>query len=248
MLSFLRFCFLATLRQASRVLYDHKHEWVGEPPAEPFRNVRVVALLNHTSLFEGALAGSFPLRFVREIARRGVLPGADTTMDRPVVGRIFKWMVPKSVTLTRRRDSTWDSLLSLVEIDNIVLLFPEGRMRRRGGLDKHGRPMTVRGGIADVLERIDDGDMLLVYSEGLHHVHAPGDAFPGLFREIRCRFEQLPIRRYKERMEAGGPRFIRNTMHDLERRRDRHCHWDDKSASRGAPAEIPLHFPRPRSD
>lgn len=242
--SFLRYYFLAALRLASRVFYDHKFEWVGEPPAEPFRNVRVAALLNHTSLFEAALSGSFPLHFVRDIASRGVLPGADTTMDRPIVGRFFKWMVPRSVTLTRRRDSSWDSLLSLVEGDNIVLLFPEGRMRRRGGFDKHGRPMTVRSGIADVLARIDEGDILLVYSEGLHHVHAPGDRFPGLFLEVRCRFEQLSIRQYKERMGIGGPKFIRNTMHDLETRRDLHCRWDEKSAGRGAPIEIPLHYPR----
>jgi hypothetical protein len=244
--SFLRFHFLAAIRLASRMFYSHRHEWVGEPPAEPFRNVRVVALLNHTSLFEASLSGSFPLHFVRDISERALLPGADTTMDRPLVGRIFKWMVPKSVTLTRRKDSTWESFLSAIDAGTIVIIFPEGRMRRRGGFDKHGRPMTVRGGIADVLQRIDDGDMLLVYSEGLHHVHAPGDRLPSLFREVRCRFEHVPIRRYKELMGAGDPHFTRNTMHDLERRRDRHCLWDDKSVRRGGPIETPLHFPRRR--
>jgi hypothetical protein len=244
--SFLRFQFLAAIRLASRMFYSHRYEWVGEPPAEPFRNVRVAALLNHTSLFEAAHSAAFPLEFVREISAHGLLPGADTTMDRPVVGRFFKWMVPKSATLTRRRDSSWSGFLSLIDAETIVLIFPEGRMRRRGGFDKHGRPLTVRGGIADVLERVDDGDMLLVYSEGLHHVHAPGDRLPGLFREVRCRFEQVSIRRYKELMGAGDPHFTRNTMHDLESRRDRHCPWDDKSVERGGPIEAPLRFPRRR--
>lgn len=242
MLNFIRFFFVASIRQASRIFYSHRSEWVGEPPAEPFRNVQVAALLNHTSLFEAALSGAFPLHFIRDISERALLPGADTTMNRPLVGRIFKWMVPKSVTLTRRKDSSWESFLSAVDAGTIVLIFPEGRMRRRGGFDKHGRPMTVRGGLADVLMRIDEGDLLLIYSEGLHHVHAPGDRFPTPFQQIRCRFEQIPIRRYKELMGAGDPHFARKMMHDLERRRDTHCLWDEKSVSRGGPIEIPLHF------
>ena len=243
-MDFLRYRFLAAIRLASRVFYNHSSEWVGEAPAAPFRNVRVAALLNHTSLFEAALSGSFPLHFVRDISERALLPGADTTMNRPLVGRIFKWMVPKSVTLTRRKDSTWENFLSAIDDGTIVIIFPEGRMRRRGGFDKHGRPMTVRGGIADVLERVDDGDLLLVYSEGLHHVHAPGDRFPSLFQQVRCRFEQIPIRRYKELMGAGDAQFARNVMHDLEKRRDEHCLWDEKSVARGGPIEIPLRFPR----
>ena len=39
--------------------------------------------------------------------------------------------------------------------DVVVVLSPEGRMKRKNGLDKHGRPMTVRGGIGDILDRID---------------------------------------------------------------------------------------------
>jgi hypothetical protein len=34
----------------------------------------------------------------------------------------------------------------------MVLMAPEGRMKRADGLDAHGQPMTVRGGIADILE------------------------------------------------------------------------------------------------
>lgn len=217
---------------------------MGEPPREPFRNVRVTVLLNHTSLFEAVLSGAFPASFVAEVSRRGLLPGADTTMDRPIIGKLFKWMVPQWVSITRRRDSTWQRFLGLIGPETLVLLFPEGRMRRRGGLDKHGRPMTVRSGIADILERIDDGEMLIVYSEGLHHAHAPGDRFPRLFREVRCRFEQMPVRRYKELMGAGDPHFRRNVMHDLESRRDRYCPWDEKSAARGGPREAPLRYPR----
>lgn len=240
----LRFLFLESIRVLSRMFYSYRTEWVGEKPAKPFENVRVAALLNHTSLFEALLSGGVPQSFVWDLSGRGLLPGADTTMDRPIVGLFFKWMVPHWVSITRRRDSTWERFMSLIGGDTMVLLFPEGRMRRKGGLDKHGRPMTVRAGIADILSRVDDGDMLIVYSEGLHHIHAPGDSFPRLFEQVRCRFEQIPVKRYKDLMRFGDPHFARNVMHDLEQRRDRWCRWDDKSAARGAPSEAPLHFPR----
>lgn len=243
----LRYLFLSGMRLLSKTFFTYRTEWVGELPRERFRNVRVTALLNHTSLFEPVLSGGFPRSFLWEVCERGLLPGADTTMDRPIVGKVFKWMVPHWVSITRRRDSTWERFLSLIGPDTLVMLFPEGRMRRRGGRDKHGRPMTVRGGIADILARVDDGDLLIVYSEGLHHIHAPGDRFPRLFQEVRCRFEQIPVRRYKELTQYGDPHFARNVMHDLERRRDRHCLWDDKSVSRGGPTELPLLYPRPHA-
>ncbi len=238
-----RFSFLNSIRLLSRAFFTHKIEWVGEKPREPFKGVRVAALLNHTSLFEAVLAGAFPVSFLWEVSERGLLPAADKTMDRPIVGRLFKWMVPHWVSITRRRDSTWENFLSQIGPDTIVVVFPEGRMRRRGGLDKFGRPLTVRGGIADILGRIPDGDLLLVYSEGLHHLHAPGDRFPRPFREVRCRFEQIPIARYREQAGHGDSHFARNVIHDLEKRRDKNCQWDEKSVSRGAPIDAPLHYP-----
>ena len=83
--------------------------------------------------------------------------------------------------------------------------------------------MTVRGGIADILEAIPEGPMLLAYSGGLHHVQAPGERLPRLFRTIRMNFELVDIATYRaERMrEAEGPiGFKRAVVDDLERRRD----------------------------
>lgn len=241
----LRFLFLSSLRLFSRILCRHRSQWAGKPPADPYEDIRVMVLLNHTSLFEAALSGAFPMKVIWEVSKRGLLPGADTTMDRPIVGLFFKWMVPHWVSITRRRDSTWEKFLSLIGPDTLVMLFPEGRMRRRGGLDKHGRPLTVRGGIAEILEKVEGGNLLVVYSEGLHHIHAPGDKFPRLFQEVRCRFEQLPVKAYKDMLGAGHPAFARNVMHDLERRRDKQCYWDDQSFGRGAPRPLNLTYRAP---
>ena len=100
-------------------------------------------------------------------------------------------------------------------------------MMRANGLDSNGQPMTVRGGISDILEAVDGGVMLIAYSGGLHHVQAPGELVPRIFRTIRMRFELLDVQSYREERnaeaEADRVSFKRKVVEDLERRRDRNC-------------------------
>jgi hypothetical protein len=108
----------------------------------------------------------------------------------------------------------------------MVIILPEGRMMRSNGLDSQGRPMTVRGGIADILDAIREGPMLIAYSGGLHHVQAPGERLPRLFKTIRMNFELVDIAAYRAERLAEGPTeagFKRAVVDDLEARRDRHC-------------------------
>lgn len=51
--------------------------------------------------------------------------------------------------------------------DNMVIIMSEVCMMRANGLDKNGRPMTVRGGIADIVMNIPEVRMLLAYRERL---------------------------------------------------------------------------------
>jgi len=220
-----RFLILAGLKALSRACFRFEVEWVGERRERPFADARLGVLLNHTSLFEPILVAIFPLGWLWAISRRGVMPGADATLDRPLVGRLLKLLVSDAVSVTRARDSSWTRFLARVNEDAVVLISPEGRMKRRGGLDKHGKPMTMRGGIVDVLELKNEGTMLLVYSEGLHHVQAPGEGLPHLFVRVRARLEEIPISEYKKAMGHGTPEFRANVLADLERRRDRLCPW-----------------------
>jgi hypothetical protein len=99
-------------------------------------------------------------------------------------------------------------------------------MMRANGLDAEGKPMTVRSGIADLLEAIGKGRMLLAYSGGLHHVQAPGQRLPRLFKRIRMNLEVVDIAAYNAARlaEGGGPKgFRRAVVADLERRRDELC-------------------------
>lgn len=227
MATLLRFFFLAAIKALSKVFFTFRAEWVGRRPTTPFRRARIALLLNHTSLFEPILMARLPYIFLWHVARRGLLPGADSTLDRPLVGKVFKWMAPNVVSVTRNRDKSWRDFIAKVEEETIVVMSPEGRMKRRNGLDKHGRPMTMRGGIVDILEKKNRGTLLLLYSEGLHQVQAPGEGFPNLFKEVRMRFEEIPIKDYKEDLGHGTPEFRANVMRDLERRRDRHCPWTE---------------------
>jgi 1-acyl-sn-glycerol-3-phosphate acyltransferase len=201
--------------------------WVGERPAKrPYQGLRVVAVLNHTSLFEWLLISAIDFEFLWRVARHGVIPVAEKTFKRPLVGMFFKMLGAHVVSITRERDHTWRSVLARIDPDSMVIILPEGRMKRPNGLDANGQPMTVRGGIADLLEAIDSGPMLLAYSGGLHHVQAPGEHLPRLFRRIRMAMEVVEIAGYRaERLaEAGGEAgFKRAVVADLERRRDRHC-------------------------
>jgi 1-acyl-sn-glycerol-3-phosphate acyltransferase len=225
MSSLLRFAVLASIKALSRLFYRFKVEWVGDGDFSRHREIRVCAILNHTSLFEPIFLGVTPLAWLWTLADRGLIPGADTTLNRPLAGRFFKAMAPEVVPVTRARDKTWRDFISRLKGDTVVLMAPEGRMMRRGGKDRHGQPMSMRGGIADVLERVENGSMLLVYSGGLHHVQAPGDRFPRLFKTVRARFELVPIPAYKKKLGCGTPEFRERVMADLTRRRDEHCRW-----------------------
>lgn len=223
---YLVFLLLLLLKLASLAFFRVRLGWVGRRPPDAWSDLRVLAILNHTSLFEPIFAAVAPLRLLWQIAAHGIVPVADKTASRPVVGRFFRFVARQVVPITRERDRTWDDMMSRVrDPRGLVVILPEGRMKRRSGLDVHGQPMTIRGGIADILRAIPDGRMLLAYSGGLHHVHAPGDRFPRLFRTVRLRVEILDIAAYRQALleRAGSEGFKAAVVDDLTRRRDTHC-------------------------
>jgi hypothetical protein len=218
------FSVLITLKYLSRIFYSYDFAWVGDVPPEPWRNHSLVAFLNHTSLFEPVFLGGVPNSFVWRLAAHGVVPAADKTTGRPLVGLIFKFVAHHVIAITRERDATWFAVLNKIDPNSMVIIAPEGRMKRETGLDLNGNPMTVRGGIADILLAVKTGRMLLAYSGGLHHVQVPGRV-PRIFKTVRMRLENIDIARYiDEQMAKGGPeQFKKNVMRDLDARRDHYC-------------------------
>lgn len=239
MRKFLVFGFLFALRLIATPFYRIRVGWVGTVPEQPWDGLRVVCLLHHTSLFEWLYILATPPRFLWRVAVHGVVPAAAKTVDRPVVGFFFRSIAANVVSISRERDHTWRDVLASIDPDSMVLILPEGRMMRRNGLDSNGQPMTVRGGIADILEAMPSGRMLLAYSGGLHHVQAPGDRLPRPFRRLRLNLEVVEIAEYRaarRREAARDAGFKRAVVDDLERRRDAHCPTAAWRARHGEPA------------
>lgn len=220
---------LLVLKALSRIFYRFDFQWIERGTGDPWANHRLVAFLNHTSLFEPIFLGGVPARFAWRIAAHGVVPAADKTTGRPLVGLIFKFIAHHVVPISRERDHTWFAVLDKIDPKVMVIIAPEGRMKRASGFDLQGNPMTVRGGIADILQAIGKGKMLIAYSGGLHHVQIP-DHVPNVFRTVRLRLENVEIENYITEMMANGGEesFKRNVREDLDRRRDQHAPEDHK--------------------
>ena len=218
------FSMLLTLRYVSRIFYRYDVDWVGDVLPKPWDQIRLVAFLNHTSLFEPVFLGGVPNHFAWRLAAHGVVPAAEKTTGRLLVGVIFKFVAHHVVAITRERDHTWFQLLNRIDPQSMVIIAPEGRMKRANGLDLHGNPMSVRGGIADILLAMKEGRMLIAYSGGLHHVQYPGGV-PRIFKTVRLRLEIIDIAGYIEEMmrNGGAEQFKKNVMRDLDRRRDFYC-------------------------
>jgi 1-acyl-sn-glycerol-3-phosphate acyltransferase len=223
--SVVTFALLVSIQTLSRLFFRLQEEWLGPIPRRDWGHMRVIIILNHTSLYEPILAGYADWRLLWLFARHGVLPVAEKTMRRRI-GIFFRLLVRHAVVVTRQRDETWDRVLNSVDDRSVVIILPEGRMKRRNGLDSGGRPMTVRGGIADILEPLDSGRLLFLYSGGFHHVQVPGERrLPRLFKTIRTRFEILEIDDYKASVMAAaeGGDLRAALIADLTQRRDHHC-------------------------
>lgn len=225
------FSILFTIKVLSRIFYKHDFRFIGDVPKDPWADLRLVAFLNHTSLFEPVFLGGVPNRFIWQLAAHGVVPAADKTTGRLLVGLVFKFVAHHVVPITRERDHTWFNVLQKIDAKAMVVIAPEGRMKRANGLDLQGNPMTVRGGIADILQAVQSGRMLLAYSGGLHHVQVPGE-MPKVFKTVRMRVENVDIADYiAEQMAKGGEeQFKRNVREDLDRRRDLYAPEEGKPA------------------
>ena len=222
--SLLAFLVIFKVHVLSRFFFRLENEWIGGEPDNYATDTRVVALLNHTSLYEPLVAGYAPINLLWKFARHGVLPVAEKTMKRRI-GLFFSLLVRHVVVVTRQRDQTWDEVLNRVDSKAIVIILPEGRMKRADGLDSKGKAMTIRGGIADILEVLPDGRMLIVYMGGLHHIQVPGERLPTPFKTIKCRMEMVDISDYKAEVAAEYPelKFTGAVIADLTRRRDKYC-------------------------
>jgi hypothetical protein len=111
----------------------------------------------------------------------------------------------------------------MISEKDVVMIAPEGRMKRPDGFDKFGNPMSVRGGVADIIMNMNDGKMLLCLSGGLHHVQAPGQLLPRLFKTIRMNLCLIEINSYKNSFPDDPREKKLAIVSDLQRRLETDC-------------------------
>lgn len=218
----IRFFILFLAKYLSATFYQFEEKWLSDTRREQWDNVKLIVFLNHTSLFEPLFIRLAPNHFLWQLAQKLVAPGADITLNRPITGKLYKALVPGVIPISRKRDETWQEFMSLVGDEKITAILPEGRMKRKNGLDKDGKPMTVRGGIAEILHKLQQGQMLFVYSGGLHHIQAPGEHWPRLFKRVRANLEMIDIASYKkaftqENFDAFKAQVVNDMQHRLEK-------------------------------
>lgn len=216
----IRFNLLASLKLAGYLIYPSRLEWISKEPKE-WQEVSLILILNHTSLFEFVYGVSLPFSFLRELSKRLIIPVAASTMKNPFGNFVFSNLAPKTVQLTRRRDQSWQGFLDSIDSKDICIFMPEGRMKRLNGLDKSGKPMTVKTGVVDLLQKFSGKKMVIVYSSGLHHVLAPGQRLPRIFKKIFAKAELISVDSYLEQFSETN--LYESIPKDLEKRRDHHC-------------------------
>jgi hypothetical protein len=219
----LAFITLALVKSFSQLFFRLETRWLGQSPHDPWKNARLGVFLNHTSLYEPLFLQALSYRFLWRLSGHINVPGADVTLKRPIVGRFWKLMLPNISAVTRKKDASWTGYLKTIRPDSIIMIAPEGRMKRPSGLDKHGRPMTVKGGVADIIEALEEGGMILCLSGGLHHVQSPGQLFPRLFKTIRMNFIYLDLREYKKSLPPTARERKIKIVQDLQRHLEQDC-------------------------
>lgn len=217
------FLILLSAKFFSLIFYRANYKWLGEIPKNPWKDIKLMIFLNHTSLFEPLYCQILPIRYLWYLAGHFSIPGADITLNRPIVGKFWKLMIPNITPISRKRDSSWSHYLSSIRPEDVVMIAPEGRMKRPNGLDKFGSPMTVKGGVADIIHKMESGRMLICLSGGLHHVQAPGEKFPRLFKKIKMNLSYIDIKNYKEKFPKSQRESKIAIVADLQRRLEQDC-------------------------
>jgi hypothetical protein len=219
MKSLISFFTLMLLKGLSNIFYKYEVGWPRDKKII-WNDVRLIVFLNHTSLFEVLYIGFLPVSFVRMLSRRMLLPVATKTIERPLVGFFFEIFSPGMAPLTRKRDDSWQQFLESIRPDSITVIAPEGRMKRKNGLDLEGNKMTIKPGVVDILANLHEGQMLFAYSGGLHHVQVPGEGLPKIFKTLKMNIEAYDIRDYKAcfAAEVGNHGWKKLVIEDLQQR------------------------------
>lgn len=219
-LGFLTLCFVKTF---SHLFYRARFNWPNGQADNLWKDIKLIVFLNHTSLYEPLYLQAIPYSFLWTLVKKLNVPGADITLNRPIVGRFWKLMMPNISSITRKKDASWHDYLKSIKKDSIIIIAPEGRMKRLNGLDKFGKPMTVKPGVADIIDSIENGTIIFAISGGLHHVQAPGQFFPRIFKDLKMNLFAIDVSEYKSNLTGSNRERKIQIINDLQSRLENHA-------------------------
>ncbi len=221
------FIVMCTIKLLSITFYRLRVTWAnGELLKEqPWSDkTKAIIFLGHTSLYEPIFAGAIPFSFLWYFSRRMIAPVASKTTERPIVGLFWKLLAPQMTSISRKRDKTWDDFLKSIKDDKVIIIAPEGRMKRPNGLDLHGKEMSVRSGIGEIVSELESGEILFLYStKGLHHVQAPGQFLPRIFKTVNFHIETIEISEYKNQVKDNDEVLRKAIVKDMNQRLKKYC-------------------------
>ncbi len=191
------FFILISIKYLSKLFYRFEVNYQPIPTKRDWNDIRIIIFLHHTSLFEFLYLSILPNYFLWKLSQRMVAPAANKTMDRPLVGLFFKLLNPGMIPITRKRDDSWANFIASIKEDAIILIAPEGRMKRKNGLDSFGEKMTVKSGVVDILQELNTGKIAFAYSGGLHHIQVPDTNRFKIFKTLKMNIELIDVMEYK---------------------------------------------------
>lgn len=211
------FCLLIIIKYLAKLLYSFNVTWKTSHSEIHWERISCLIFLNHTSLFEPIYVAIAPNKFLWRISKDLIVPAAEETLNRPIVGKILKALIPGCVPISRKNDETWLNFLDQIDSNTLTAILPEGCMKRKTGLDKKGNPMTIKPGVADILSHLDSGRLLFVYSGGLHHIQAPGEKIPRIFKRVDVGLEATDIDQFKSQFSKNDiEKFRLQVINDLQ--------------------------------
>ena len=77
--------------------------------------------------------------------------------------------------------------------------------------------------IEHIIDRLEDGTILLCHSGGLHHIQKPGQHLPRIFQPIRMHVEVIELTEYKARFSKNTRERKIQIVQDLQNRLDTEC-------------------------
>src|SRR4051812_46722974 len=94
--------FVFSVKLMTKLFYRTEAKWLTPLDQIKWEELRLAVVLNHTSLFEFLFVSAIPNYRLWRAIKRVVVPVADVTMNRPLVGTFFKVIAPNAMPITRK--------------------------------------------------------------------------------------------------------------------------------------------------